>query len=161
MFPLPSLYKEVPLGHMVLETLRKHFLSEIILGNDDSSSHAHTHTHTHTHTALSRVHRLAILSRAEAPELCLPACLRCMVSLTWNNLCPHSPRLCLSRPPLVLGPGVSWFSRSLTWFLQALLPPPLCLFRTWLVFPFLLRQLTYCCFLLRLVFPDLISHSAL
>ena len=26
MFPLPSLYKEVPLGHMVLETLGKHFL---------------------------------------------------------------------------------------------------------------------------------------
>jgi len=41
-----SLYKEVPLGHMVLETLRKHFLSEKVLGNDYPPSHTHIHTHT-------------------------------------------------------------------------------------------------------------------
>ena len=43
-----SLYKEVPLGHMVLETLRKHFLSEKVLSYDYPPSHTHTHTHTHT-----------------------------------------------------------------------------------------------------------------
>ena len=41
-----SLYKEVPLGHMVLETLRKHFLSEKVLSYDYPPSHTHTHTHT-------------------------------------------------------------------------------------------------------------------
>ena len=40
-----SLYKEVPLGHMVLETLRKHFLSEKVLSYDYPPSHTHTHTH--------------------------------------------------------------------------------------------------------------------
>lgn len=134
---------------MVLETLRKHFLPEVILGNDSLSSHTHTHSHC---TVQSR--QAGHPEENRRPWTLAPACLGCMVSLTWNSLCPHGPCLCLSRPPLVLGPRVSRFSRSLTWFLQsALLPPPLSPFRTWLVFPFLLRQLTYCCFLLRWVFP--------
>ena len=59
-----NLYKEVPLGHMVLETLRKNFLSEKALGNGDppsctrarthTNTHTHTQTHTHTHTHILR-----------------------------------------------------------------------------------------------------------
>ena len=37
-----SLYKEVSLGHMVLEAPRKYFLSEKVLGNGYPPSHIHT-----------------------------------------------------------------------------------------------------------------------
>ena len=67
-----NLYKEVPLGHMVLETLRKNFLSEKVLGNGDPPScaleGARTHTHTHTHTHSKSPQWTAVVSASPNPS---------------------------------------------------------------------------------------------